>query len=151
MNMSNQSSKIKYPDSKEIKDMLRRGISLDLYIQRIRNGWSKEKAKTEKARKSITFNNYKQFTEFEIEHLIENQITYIDYRNRRRLGWSREEAIFIPKGRKRYQILHHEDYPINRHELKMIYQNESTIDTYRTRMALGWLKEKALTTPKKHK
>ena len=147
LNQSN--NKVEYPSVDKIKEMMKRGISLDLYVQRLRHGWSKKKAQTEKPRKSDTFNNYKQFTEFELEHLIQNQISYMDYTNRRRLGWSREEAVFIPKGIKRYQILHHEDYPINRHELKTIYQNESTIDTYRTRRALGWSKHEALIKQKK--
>ena len=150
-NFKQTSNKVNYPSVDKIKEMMKRGISLDLYVQRIRHGWSKEKARTEKPRKSNTFDNYKQFTDFEIEHLIENQITYMDYTNRRRLGWSREEAIFIPKGIKRYQILHHDEYPIKRQELKLIYQNESTIDTYRKRRALGWSKHQALTTPKKLK
>lgn len=152
MTQSNQSTnKVPLPSVDKIKEMMKQGISLDLYVQRLRHGWSKEKAQTEKPRKSGTFDNYKQFTEFELEHLIENQISYMDYTNRRRLGWSREEAVFIPKGIKRYQILHHEDYPLERQELKIIYQNESTIDTYRKRRALGWSKHDALTTPKKVK
>ncbi|MDK7284306.1 hypothetical protein [Staphylococcus pettenkoferi] len=141
--------KVEYPNTHTIKKLMKKGISLDLYLQRLRQGWAEEKAQNEKPRKSDSFNNYKQFTDFELDHLIENHISYMDYKNRRSLGWSREEAVFIPKGIKRYQILNHDYYPVNRHELKIIYQHESTIDTYRTRRALGWSKDEALTTPKK--
>ncbi|WP_373194642.1 hypothetical protein, partial [Mycobacterium marinum] len=61
------------------------------------------------------------------------------------------EAIFIPKGIQRYQVLNHDIYPVTRKELITIYKNETTIDTYRTRRAMGWSKELAMTTPKKNK
>lgn len=150
-NCSHTISKDMLPDIDEVKKMMKRGIGLDLYVQRLRHGWTEEKAKNEKPRKKDGFNNYKQFTDFELEHLIQNYITYMDYTNRRRLGWSREEAIFIPKGIKRYQILKHEKYPVTREELKTIYKNETTIDTYRTRLELGWSKKEAMTTPKRKK
>lgn len=63
----------------------------------------------------------------------------------------REEAIFIPKGIKRYQILNHDLYPVTREELIIIYKNETTIDTYRTRRAMGWGKGEAMNTPENKK
>ncbi|HHD0846056.1 hypothetical protein [Staphylococcus capitis] len=147
-NAENEDNQV-LPSVEETKLMMDKGISLELYIQRLRHGWDSEKAKNKLPRVKDSLNNYKQFSDFELEHLLHNFITYTDYKNRRNLGWSREEAIFIPKGIKRYQILKHELYPVTREELKLIYKNETTIDTYRTRRALGWDKEKAMFTPKK--
>ncbi|HCU7578097.1 TPA: hypothetical protein PB422_002502 [Staphylococcus aureus] len=137
------------PNVKEAKQMMSKGISLELYIQRIRHGWDSHKAMNTKPKNQDSINNYKQFSDFELEYLLNHSITYSDYKNRRRLGWSREEAIFIPKGIKRYQILNHDLYPVTREELIIIYKNETTIDTYRTRRAMGWGKEEAMNTPKK--
>ncbi|HBI1187667.1 TPA: hypothetical protein ACF9H0_002442 [Staphylococcus aureus] len=137
------------PNVKEAKQMMSKGISLELYIQRIRHGWDSYKAMNTKPKNQDSINNYKQFSDFELEYLLNHSITYSDYKNRRRLGWSREEAIFIPKGIKRYQILNHDLYPVTREELIIIYKNETTIDTYRTRRAMGWGKDEAMNTPKK--
>ncbi|WP_407807708.1 hypothetical protein [Staphylococcus aureus] len=142
---------MQFPSVKEARQMMDKGISLDLFLQRIRRGWDFDKAKTFKPRKHDSIDNYKQFSDFELEHILHHIITYTDYKNRRKLGWSREEAIFIPKGIQRYQVLNHDIYPVTRQELTTIYKNESTIDTYRSRMAMGWSKSKALTTPKKTK
>lgn len=140
-----------YPSVDEMKEMMKKGIGLELYSQRLRHGWDKEKAQNTIPRNKYAQNNYKQFSEFELEHMIYNYISYMDYTNRRRLGWSREEAIFIPKGIKRYQFLKHDDYPLTRDELKEIYQNETTVDTYRARRVMGWSKESAMKTPKRYK
>ncbi|WP_113589826.1 hypothetical protein [Staphylococcus aureus] len=136
------------PSIVEIKEMMKRGISLDLYIQRKRHGWNENDAQKTKPRRKEGYENYKQFSDFELEHLMKNYITYMDYKNRRSLGWTREEAIFIPKGIKRHKFLKHELYPVTRQEFISIYKNNSTLDTYRTRRALGWDKESAINTPK---
>ena len=140
-----------FPTVEEAKIMMNKGISLELFLQRMRHGWDFEKAKNQEPKNLTSFNQYKQFSDFELEHLLKHLITYTDYKNRRQLGWSREEAIFIPKGIQRYQVLNHDIYPVTRKELITIYKNETTIDTYRTRRAMGWSKELAMTTPKKNK
>lgn len=140
-----------YPTVDEMREMMRKDISLSLYFQRVRHGWDNEKAKTKPPQYRKRSQVYNQFSDFELEYLITNFISHTDYVNRRRLGWSREEAIFVPKGIKRYQILNHKLYPVTRQELKEIYNNESTIDTYRARRFMGWTKDEAMTTPKRYK
>lgn len=140
-----------YPTVDEMKEMMRKNISLSLYFQRIRHGWSKRKAKNKPPQNRKRSPVYNQFSDFELEFMVMNFISHTDYVNRRRLGWSREEAIFVPKGIKRYQILNHDLYPVTRQELKSIYKNESTIDTYRARRFMGWSKDEAMKTPKRYK
>lgn len=141
----------RYPTVEEMRDMTRKGISLSLYLQRLRHGWSQAEAKQKPPRNKKASQNYKHFSDFELEHLITNFISHVDYANRRRLGWSRQEAIFIPKGIKRYQVLNHDLYPLTREDIEIIYEHESTIDTYRARRAMGWEESDAMHTPKRYK
>ena len=135
----------------ELLHMIKKGITYSIYRQRIEKGWAEHEAKTEPVIYKKGKNPYKQFTDLEIEYMVENYITYNDYKNRRKNGWSREEAIFIPKGIMRREIYKNELYPITSEDFKRIYQNGSTIDTYRTRRHLGWSHEDAITTPKRRK
>lgn len=133
----------------ERKNMIRQGITESMYQQRLNNGWDEQVAKTKPPQKNANSHRYQQFNDYELEYLLINHISYKDFKNRRQLGWTREEAIFIPKGIKRHEVLKHDLYPLTREELKTIYQHATTVDTYRARRHMGWTKERALKTPKR--
>lgn len=56
---------------------------------------SKDKTMNTKPKNQDSINNYKQFSDFELEYLLNHSITYSDYKNRRRLGWSRERKQYL--------------------------------------------------------
>mgnify|MGYP006961461799 FL=1 len=137
------------PKQQRLKMLVDLGITYSIYRDRREKGWSDKDAKTTPVHYKNGKSPYRQFNQRELECLVANYVTYSDYKNRRKIGWTREEAIYIPKGIKRYEIYENELYPITREDFIEIYNNGSTIDTYRKRRHLGWTHEKAKKTPKK--
>lgn len=134
-------------DRKLKQELMRNGVTVNVYHTRLQNDWSYHDAiHTRPKGRNVVFT---YLTKEEIEFLIQNDLTFDDYKNRKFNGWSHEESIFIPKNVNRFDIYEHDIYPLTKSEVYKIFRNGSTIDTYRMNRAIGLSKEDAMRKPKR--
>lgn len=146
--ISKSNCKNKYVLNEEDYNTLKsNNISSDVYFKRVKKGWNKEKALT-KPQKNYPPKYSRSFTDSEKRVMSINEIDVRLYTSRRGNNWSHEESIYIPREMSKNEITKGK-YPLSIDELKTLFENSSSLYTYRRRRELGWSKEKALTTERK--
>jgi|SRR5699024_2026947 len=140
-------AKPKRMDRQLKQTLMRHGITMRMYHQRLQNDWSFQDAMTVEPKRNSTI--FSKLTHNQIQIMIENDLTYEDYQSRRNNDWTHEEAIFTPRNVVRFDLYEHELYPLTLEDIYTIFEHHSTIDTYRMNRALGYTHDEALIKPKR--